>query len=60
MCLMQPVSVGKKKPTVSKLAVVFEVLDKFKDYVMQNAPEIAPKFAEMLVPFGEQMEKELK
>jgi hypothetical protein len=50
----------KTMPTVSKLAVAFEVLDKFKDYVMQNAPEIAPKFAEMLVPFGEQMEKELK
>lgn len=50
----------KTMPQTSKLAVAFEVLDKFKDYVMQNAPEIAPKFAEMLVPFGEQMEKELK
>lgn len=53
-------AIQKSLPSVSKLAVAFEVLEKFKDYVMQNAPEIAPKFAEMIVPFGEMMEKELK
>lgn len=50
----------KIMPETSKLAVAFEVLDKFKDYVMKNAPEIAPKFAELIVPFGETLDKELK
>ena len=47
-------------PSVSKLAVAFEVLDKLKDYVMKNHPELAPKFVEMIVPFGETLDKELK
>ncbi len=50
----------KIMPKTSKLAVAFEVIEKFKDYVMQHAPDVAPKFAELLLPFGEQMEKELK
>lgn len=53
-------AIQKSMPSVSKLAVAFEVLDKLKDYVMKNHPELALKFVEMIVPFGETLDKELK
>lgn len=50
----------KTMPEVSKLAVALQVIDLLGKYIGEHKPELLSPFMEVLEPFGEMLDKELK
>lgn len=50
----------KTMPEVSKLAVAYQVVEMLGKYIGEHKPELLTAFMEVLEPFGEVLEKELK
>lgn len=50
----------KLLPETSKLAVALEVLEKLAGYLREHKPELLADFMDVLDPFGQLLERELK
>lgn len=50
----------KLMPETSKLAVAMQVLQKFAEHLKTHKPELMTEFLDVLEPFGQEIEQELK
>lgn len=50
----------KTMPEVSKLAVAYQVVEMLSKYIAEHKPDLLTVFMEVLEPFGEVLDKELK
>lgn len=50
----------KLMPETSKLAIALQVLEKLANFIKETKPDLLMAFMEVLQPFGERLEKDLK